>query len=80
MRLIFLNKFTLLLFDLDDTLLDFSAYWDVAIKDTMRIHYATQGLDTDILFRYFKERSDSLWPLYQQKVLSLKDYRRLRKA
>lgn len=70
----------LILFDLDDTLYDFSGCWEKGMKAAIRLHPATCGFETDSFYQRLKEFSDSLWHLIEEQKLTFDEYRYLRMA
>lgn len=55
-----MDNIKLLLFDLDDTLYDFSAVWSQSMRETMRTHRITNRLDTVQLYEALTRHTDSL--------------------
>lgn len=73
-----LTPIKLILFDLDDTLFDFSACWEWAMKAAISAHPLTCDLDPDEFYRSLKHHSDALWPLILEKKVTFTEYRQLR--
>ncbi|HDX9578813.1 TPA: HAD-IA family hydrolase [Bacillus pseudomycoides] len=73
-----MTSFKTLLFDIDDTLFDFSTWWEEGLKETLSTYPLTSQFEKNILWRTFKHYSDSLWPLYLSGKLSMDEYRKLR--
>jgi 5'-nucleotidase len=67
-----------ILFDLDDTLFDFTGCWEFGMKETMRLHPTTADLETEALYLRFEYYSQSLWFLQEEKKVTFNQYRRLR--
>lgn len=75
-----MSQIQLILFDLDDTLLDFNACWDRGMQEALRVHPYTCDLDPDTLFQKMKHYSEALWYLYEEKHVTFAEYRRIRFA
>ncbi len=73
-----MTAFKLILFDLDDTLFDFSACWERAMRATISSHNLTREFDTDAFYQALKRHSDDLWPLILQNKATFDEYRQLR--
>lgn len=72
------NETKLILFDLDDTLYDFSSCWESGMREAIRLHPLTSDLDTEAFYQRLKYYSDVLWDSYVDNTLNLDRYRRLR--
>lgn len=75
-----MSETKLILFDLDDTLYDFSRCWEKGMKEAIRLHPTTCGFETDAFYQVLKEYSDSLWHLLEENKISFSEYRYLRMA
>jgi HAD superfamily hydrolase (TIGR01549 family) len=73
-----MNGIKVILFDLDDTLYDFAASWEIAMKETMRKHPLTADLETEALYSRFEYYSHCLWSMQEEKKVTFNQYRRLR--
>lgn len=65
----------LILFDLDDTLYDFSACWEMGMRETIRTHRLTRELDAEAFYERLSYYNDALWPQIVDKSLSFDEYR-----
>ncbi|MEJ8546318.1 HAD-IA family hydrolase [Brevibacillus borstelensis] len=72
------KAYKLILFDLDDTLFDYSQSWESGMRLTIRRHALTAGLDEDEFFNRLKTYSDELWPDFTENRISLREYRHKR--
>lgn len=68
----------LILFDLDDTLFDFSSTWNVVMKKMFAEHEVTKEYDNEAFFSAFQKKSDELYYLYEQRICSVEAYRNRR--
>ncbi|NEW07793.1 HAD family hydrolase [Paenibacillus sp. SYP-B3998] len=68
----------LILFDLDDTLFDFTRTWNVVLKMMFAEHAATKKYETEAFFAAFQKKSDELYYLYEQRSCSIEAYRNRR--
>lgn len=73
-----MERWKLILFDLDDTLYDFERSWGDGVKNVLRTHPATQTLDTELVFHTFKAHGNKLWPLFEDRTITMAEYRRRR--
>ncbi|RNB92408.1 HAD family hydrolase [Brevibacillus fluminis] len=67
-----------ILFDLDDTLYDFSACWETGMRETIRTHPLTRDLDTDAFYEKLAYYNDALWPQIADRSLTFNEYRHVR--
>ncbi|UJF34704.1 HAD family hydrolase [Paenibacillus hexagrammi] len=65
----------LVLFDLDDTLFDFSRTWDIVLKRMFAEHTVTRVYETEAFFEAFQRKSDELYALYEQRICTIEEYR-----
>ncbi|WP_340701148.1 HAD family hydrolase [Brevibacillus borstelensis] len=72
------KEYKLILFDLDDTLFDYSQSWESGMRLTIRRHPLTAGLNEDDFFCKLKTYSDELWPDFTENRISLREYRHQR--
>jgi 2-haloalkanoic acid dehalogenase type II len=70
--------FHLILFDLDDTLFDFSACWEKGMRQTIASHPLTAGLEPDAVYEALRRHSDALWADIREKRINFDQLRRLR--
>ncbi|MFD0692499.1 HAD family hydrolase [Paenibacillus sp. GCM10027628] len=68
----------LILFDLDDTLFDFSTTWNVVLKRMFAEHPVTGRYENEAFFTAFQKKSDELYYLYEQRICSVEAYRNRR--
>lgn len=68
----------LILFDLDDTLFDFTRTWNVVLKSMFAEHPVMGQHENEGFFQAFQKKSDELYYLYEQRICSLEDYRNRR--
>ncbi len=73
-----LNNIRLLMFDLDDTLYNFSYYWPRALRSAFKKFSLTLHLDEDKLFAEFERYSNELWELATNKEITFNEYRFMR--
>lgn len=66
------------MFDLDNTLFDFDAWWEKSLRESIRTSPLTCMLDGDAVYKSFREHGDALWTLYTHNQVDLSEYRRLR--
>ncbi|USG68499.1 HAD family hydrolase [Brevibacillus ruminantium] len=67
--------YKLILFDLDDTLFDYSQCFEEGMRQTIGRHRLSADLDHDSFYRKLKAYSDELWPDLTQNRISLAEYR-----
>lgn len=67
-----------ILFDLDDTLLDFADYWKDSLIETFRRHPSTYGLDPDQLFERLWAMNEVFEKRYHAREITLRDFRNSR--
>jgi len=65
----------LILFDLDDTLFDFTDTWNVVLPRMFAEHPALEAIDANEFFRAFQKNSDALFVHYERHVYTLEQYR-----
>lgn len=70
--------FTTILFDLDDTLFDFSACWEKGMSQTIATHRLTSDLDGKALLDALQRHGDALWIDVIAKRYDFTQYRHLR--
>lgn len=70
--------FTTILFDLDDTLFDFTACWAKGMSQTIATHPMTRDLDGGELLDALRRHGDALWADVMAKRCDFTQYRRLR--
>jgi 5'-nucleotidase len=68
----------LVLFDLDDTLFDFTSTFNVVLKKMFAEHPVTKQYDIEAFFTAFQKNSDELYYLYEQRICSVEEYRNRR--
>jgi HAD superfamily hydrolase (TIGR01549 family) len=68
----------LILFDLDNTLLHLTDYWEASMKEAFRQMAVTSSLEMNELYSYFKEQDELYCGLYDEGIISLWDFRRER--
>ncbi|ASJ57706.1 haloacid dehalogenase [Brevibacillus formosus] len=73
-----MSKFTTILFDLDDTLFDFSACWEKGMQQTIATHALTAELDQEKFLEALRRHGDDLWVDVIAKRYDFTQYRRLR--
>lgn len=73
-----MSKFTTILFDLDDTLFDFSASWEKGMQQTIATHALTAELDQAKFLEALRRHGDDLWGDVIAKRYDFTQYRRLR--
>ncbi|MGG4461823.1 HAD family hydrolase [Brevibacillus porteri] len=73
-----MSKFTTILFDLDDTLFDFSACWEKGMQQTIAAHALTAELDQEKFLEGLRRHGDDLWGDVIAKRYDFTQYRRLR--
>ncbi|MED1782749.1 HAD family hydrolase [Brevibacillus fortis] len=73
-----MSKFTTILFDLDDTLFDFSACWEKGMQQTIAAHALTAELDQEKFLEALRRHGDDLWIEVIAKRYDFTQYRRLR--
>ncbi|WJQ82550.1 HAD family hydrolase [Brevibacillus brevis] len=73
-----MSKFTTILFDLDDTLFDFSACWEKGMRQTIATHALTAELDQEKFLEALRRHGDDLWIDVIAKRYDFMQYRRLR--
>lgn len=73
-----MSKFTTILFDLDDTLFDFSACWEKGMQQTIATHALTAELDQAKFLEALRRHGDDLWVDVIAKRYDFTQYRRLR--
>lgn len=73
-----LSLFSTILFDLDDTLFDFSACWEKGMQQTIATHALTSGLDGAELLAALRRHGDDLWGDVIAKKYDFTQYRQLR--
>lgn len=71
-------NYKLILFDLDDTLFAWFAFWEAGMQAAMKEHHSTRHLDTTSLFSVFNHNSLALWADVEQGKLDWQTYRRMR--
>jgi HAD superfamily hydrolase (TIGR01509 family) len=64
-----MHRYDAVLFDVDDTLLDFRASEKVACRAVFDL-YPVRSLSLDVLLAAFQNASDSTWDLYMQKRIA----------
>ncbi|WP_127588342.1 HAD family hydrolase [Paenibacillus koleovorans] len=69
------DPFKLLMFDLDDTLYDFTRNWPLALKATFQQLDFTRGFELALLYETFEKHSTGMWPLVESGQLSFQAYR-----
>jgi HAD superfamily hydrolase (TIGR01509 family) len=69
-------KTRLILFDLDNTLLHLTDYWEESIKEAFRQMAVTSSLEMSALYSYFKEQDELYCGLYDDGIISLWEFRR----
>lgn len=70
-----MEKLQVIMFDLDDTLYDFSGNWDAALRDTMQNHSLTGGLAQQEVIDTFNYFSSMLWEKLDFRQTSFNEYR-----
>ncbi|MGG1664227.1 HAD family hydrolase [Brevibacillus sp. NRS-1366] len=70
--------FTTILFDLDDTLFDFSACWEKGMQHTIATHPLTADLDGKEMLEALRRHGDDLWVDVLAKRYDFAQYRQLR--
>lgn len=73
-----MSTFTTILFDLDDTLFDFSACWEAGMQRTIATHPLTADLDGKKLLETLRRHGDDLWVDVLAKRYDFTQYRQLR--
>ncbi|MGN7470755.1 HAD family hydrolase [Brevibacillus sp. SAFN-007a] len=73
-----MSRFSTILFDLDDTLFDFSACWEKGMQETIAAHACTADLDGAALLAALRRHGDALWGDVIAKTYDFTQYRRLR--
>lgn len=73
-----MSTFTTILFDLDDTLFDFSACWKAGMQQTIATHPLTADLDGNKLLEALRRHGDDLWVDVLAKRYDFTQYRQLR--
>lgn len=73
-----MSAFTTILFDLDDTLFDFSACWEQGMQQTVATHPLTADLDGTALLGALRRHGDDLWVDVIAKRYDFTQYRQLR--
>jgi len=73
-----MSAFTTILFDLDDTLFDFSTCWEKGMRHTLATHPLTHDLDGAALLETLRRHGDDLWVDVIAKRYDFTQYRRLR--
>lgn len=73
-----MSAFTTILFDLDDTLFDFSACWEKGMTNTIASHPLTHDLDGEALLSALRRHGDALWVDVIAKKYDFTQYRQLR--
>ncbi|QQE73851.1 HAD family hydrolase [Brevibacillus composti] len=68
----------LILFDLDDTLFDYTKSFEAGMRQTIRQHRLSADLDEDRFYRRLKAYSEELWPDLIENRISLQEYRHTR--
>jgi 5'-nucleotidase len=68
----------LILFDLDNTLLNLTEYWEDSIREAFRQLAVTSLIDIDALYPIFKTHDELFCKLYDEGHISLWDFRRER--
>ncbi|MFC4767429.1 HAD family hydrolase [Effusibacillus consociatus] len=71
-----MKRYKAICFDLDDTLYDSSWHYEQGVKATFQTLHPE--LDAEAAFRLVKERTDQLWPIFEEGTIDLAEYRRLR--
>lgn len=70
--------FTTILFDLDDTLFDFSACWEKGMQQTVATHPLTSDLDGAAMLEALRRHGDDLWVDVIASRYDFTQYRQLR--
>ncbi|WP_312114799.1 HAD family hydrolase [Brevibacillus reuszeri] len=70
--------FTTILFDLDDTLFDFSACWEKGMHQTIATHPLTADLDGKEMLEALRRHGDALWIDVIAQLYDFTQYRQLR--
>ncbi|MED4752673.1 HAD family hydrolase [Brevibacillus choshinensis] len=73
-----MSVLTTILFDLDDTLFDFSACWEKGMQHTVATHPLTADLDGAALLTALRRHGDDLWVDVIAKRYDFTQYRQLR--
>lgn len=73
-----MSAFRTILFDLDDTLFDFSACWEKGMQQTVSTHPLTADLDGTALLEALRRHGDDLWVDVLAKRYDFSQYRQLR--
>ncbi|QRG68452.1 HAD family hydrolase [Brevibacillus choshinensis] len=73
-----MSALTTILFDLDDTLFDFSACWEKGMQQTVATHPLTADLDGAALLEALRRHGDDLWVDVIAKRYDFTQYRQLR--
>ncbi|MED1725532.1 HAD family hydrolase [Mesorhizobium sp. M00.F.Ca.ET.186.01.1.1] len=73
-----MSRFSTILFDLDDTLFDFSACWEQGMQQTIATHALTAGMDAAGLLSALRRHGDDLWIDVIAKKYDFTQYRQLR--
>lgn len=73
-----MSRFTTILFDLDDTLFDFSACWKKGMEQTVAAHPLTADLDKNRMLEALERHGDDLWIDVIAQRYDFTQYRRLR--
>lgn len=73
-----MSAFTTILFDLDDTLFDFSACWEKGMQRTIDTHPLTADLDKGKFLEALRRHGDDLWVDVITKRYDFTQYRQLR--
>jgi len=73
-----LNDVRLILFDLDDTLIDFDNYWPDSIKETASLHPLVRDMDQRLFFESFCELDGIYEQLYLDQKITIQQFRQRR--
>ncbi|MFE1629385.1 HAD family hydrolase [Brevibacillus reuszeri] len=73
-----MSAFTTILFDLDDTLFDFSACWEIGMQQTIATHPLTADLDGKEMLEALRRHGDELWVDVIAQRYDFTQYRQLR--
>jgi putative hydrolase of the HAD superfamily len=66
----------LILFDLDNTLLHLTDYWEESMKEAFKQMAVTSSLEINTLYSYFKAQDELYCSLYDEGIISLWEFRR----
>ncbi|MFS0556156.1 HAD family hydrolase [Brevibacillus sp. 179-C9.3 HS] len=73
-----MSAFTTILFDLDDTLFDFSACWEKGMQQTIETHPLTADVEKQKFLEALRRHGDDLWVDVIAKRYDFTQYRQLR--